>query len=358
MYDEQNIDFYEELDKAYYEEIKSLKRPTVLICGYTGTGKTTLIQNICGKEMVPDDEIAHDAPGTKLFKEYSSPLIRLWDSRGLEPGNQEEEFLAKTRDFVEKVRRNSQVDEHIHIVWYCIQGPGARVTSTDERLINDIFGKDKTLVLITKNDITKDVQRERMTNRLISNNIAADMIIPTAEDDLDSLKLVIERTHELLPEAYKDAFISAQMLSVEGKTKRAHAIIHTASALAATTGAVPIPMSDAPIITAIQLGMIARLAVLYGFDVDMIKGMIGPTIAKLLGKQLAASLTKLIPYLGSVINATVAAAITEAFGWQVQSYLKKAAINRIDGKPIEKFIFDKHEFNRMFDSLRKKKGNS
>lgn len=348
MYDQDGNGFYEEFEKAYQEEIKSLKRPTVLICGYTGTGKTTIIQKICGKEMVPDHEIAHDAPGTKLFKEYSSPLIRFWDSRGLEPGNQEERFLSETRDFVKNVQRSASVDDHIHIVWYCIQGAGARVTPSDERLINEIFGKDKTLVLITKNDVTKPIQRESITNYLISKGVSEDMIIPVAEDDHNSLRVVIQKTHELLPEAYKDAFISAQILSVEDKEKKAHTIIHTAAASAAATGALPVPGPDAPIITGIQFTMIAGLAVLYGFNIDMIKGMIGPALAKLVGKQLASSLTKLIPVLGSVINAAVAAAITEALGWQVQGYLKKAAINRIDGKPIEGFTFDWRSFEKLF----------
>jgi len=85
----------EELNKAFRESIKQLTRPTVLICGYTGTGKTTLIQKICGETLVPANEISHDAPGTKAYKEYSSTLIRFWDSQGLEPSDQEKDFIKK-----------------------------------------------------------------------------------------------------------------------------------------------------------------------------------------------------------------------------------------------------------------------
>lgn len=358
MNEQERSDFNEEFQRAFDEEIKSLKRPTVLICGYTGTGKTTLIQKICGKSIVPDNEIAHDAPGTKAFKEYSTRLIRFWDSRGLEPGNKEEEFLSKTRDFVKNVQRGLSVDDHIHIVWYCIQGAGARVTPTDERLINEIFDKENTLVLITKNDITRLGQREGMTNYLVSKGVPKNKIIPVAEDDPASLKMVIQRTHELLPDAYKDAFISAQILSVEDKEKKAHAIIHSAAASAAGAGAIPLPGSDAPIIVGLQFSMIAGLTILYGFDAKSMKNSLGPTLAQLVGKQLAASLTKFIPGLGSVINAAVAASITEALGWQVQRYLKKAAINRASGKPVDNFIFDWSEFERIFKNIFTKKRDS
>ena len=160
MSDKTTDDFLKKLDDAIDKETKALKRPTVLICGYTGTGKTTLIQKVCGKSVIPDHEINDYAPGTKAYKEYSSTLIRFWDSQGLEPSNKEKDFIRKTNEFVKSVQRNADLDEHIHIVWYCIQGSGGRVTDTDLTLINKIFDKDNTLVLITKNDITKQGQEK------------------------------------------------------------------------------------------------------------------------------------------------------------------------------------------------------
>ena len=351
MNEQKMISSIEDFQLVYDEELKSLKRPTVLICGYTGTGKTTLIQKICGEDMVPEDEIAHDAPGTKVFKEYTTPLIRFWDSRGLEPGDEEEEFLSRTRDFVRNVQRSESVDDHIHIVWYCIQGPGARVTKSDERLINEIFGKENTLVLITKNDITKPIQRDSITSYLISKGVPEDMIIPVSEDDPDSLNMVVQITHKLLPEAYKDAFISAQILSIVEKKELASTIIDSASTLALTSGWVPLPNTNAPIISVIQAKMISNLAMLYGFDKKELMTILAPTLGRLVGKQLASSLAKLIPGLGIMISGGHASIITRALGRQVQSYLEKAAIDSLEGKPKDSFKFEWSEFENIFQVL-------
>ncbi len=344
-------DFYNELETLFDEQSESMKRPTVLICGYTGVGKTTVIQKICGKSTVPDSEISHCAPGTDAFVEYSTDLIRIWDSCGLLPDDRDNEFVEKTKDFVEKRRREESLDEHIHIVWYCIQGSGARVTPTDEKLINEIFDKKNTMVLITKNDITKAEQRDGIIKYLMSKGVSKDMIFPVSEGDNSSLEKVIVKTIDLLPEAYQEAFIAAQILSIEEKDKKAHAFIHGAAAAAAGVGATPIPFSDAPIIMGFQMTMIVNLALLYGFDKQYMMSMIAPALAKVAGKQLAASLTKLIPGFGHIVNAGVAFAITEAIGWQIQTYLKKQAIKKANGEPVNKFVFDWSEFEKTFKSI-------
>jgi hypothetical protein len=51
---------------------------------------------------------------------------------------------AWTQEVSGRARKSGQEDpttddSHIHLVWYCIQGCGARVTDTDKKLILDIF---------------------------------------------------------------------------------------------------------------------------------------------------------------------------------------------------------------------------
>ena len=78
-----------------------------------------------------------------------------------------------------------------------------------------------------------------------------------------------------------------------------------------------------------QIAMAASLAKLYGFDsmgeiaVSMLKGQ----ILSLMGRQLAASLTKFIPMLGQIINAGVAGAITGGLGLALVEVYERA----IDG---------------------------
>ena len=88
--------------------------------------------------------------------------------------------------------------------------------------------------------------------------------------------------------------------------------------------AAPIPFADAAVLVPIQIGMLARVSVLYGFDVtrSYLKGLvtaaIGPTAAALGGRAIVANLLKLVPgagtALGGVVSATTAATLTTALG--------------------------------------------
>ncbi len=345
--------FDDVLQAAISEKIKSLKRPTVLICGYTGVGKTTIIQKICGKSIVPDSKISHFAPGTDTFAEYSTEFIRIWDSRGLQPDDKDDDFVNKTKNFVRTKRREKSPDEHIHVVWYCIQGSGARVTPTDEKLISEIFDKKNTMVLITKNDDTKIEQRDSITKHLINKGISKDMIFPVSEDDLESLNKVVRKTIELLPDDYKDAFIAAQILSFKEKEKKAQQIINTTVAIAAVGGATPLPLIDVSIVAFAVGGMISSLSMLYGFDGSLIHKMLDPAINQSLAKQFSTSLIKIIPIVGNSIHATVAADFTRAFGCQVNEYLKKQIINHINEQPMEEFKFEWSVWETIFKKVYK-----
>ena len=99
---------------------------------------------------------------------YENELVRIWDSKGLENGEAEEVFTAHTRDFVREKQRDPDVDNHIHLVWYTIQGSGARVTDCDLNLIRNIFNPEHVIVVVTKNDATRPRQKDaRISNTTV-----------------------------------------------------------------------------------------------------------------------------------------------------------------------------------------------
>jgi uncharacterized protein (DUF697 family) len=302
--------------------------------------------------VVPDAAIGAGLPKTQSFDFYQGNAIRFFDSKGLEAGHSEQAFLEDVQSFVRKVQEDPNVDNHIHLVWYALQGCGARVTPCDLRLMKEMLPQNQ-LALITKNDITKPNQREAMTQVLLGNMIDKDRIVPCSEDDKESLKLLEELSYQLLPEAYRAAFTASQMVNLERKKKIAQAIIHTAAAAAASIAAVPIPVADAAFITPIQLTMIASLAINYNEPAEGLKAAIVPVIAEAVGIQAAASLTKLIPGLGSVISAAVAAALTEAVGQFVSYYLAARFLARFEGRPVPGFEFDIATFLNFYKSAKK-----
>jgi uncharacterized protein (DUF697 family) len=94
----------------------------------------------------------------------------------------------------------------------------------------------------------------------------------------------------------------------------------------------PLPISDALLISPIQMGMIVSLAFLYGFPAEPAKAMIMPLLAETLGVLKATSLSNFIPGLGQVIQAVVAAALTEVIGQLTNQYLIYCSEARLRGE--------------------------
>jgi uncharacterized protein (DUF697 family) len=337
------MDPKEEFRKKYDEQMAKVVRPTILVCGYTGSGKTSLIQAVCGRETVPDDRIDHGKPMTQEFVQYRNDFINLWDSKGLEPNAREASFIQNTKSLVSSLQGDPDTQNHIHLVWYTIQGPGARVTATDHELIQKVF--PNVIVVITKKDITKPVQREAITAELVNNGVSRPAIVPVADNDPESLRMLVALSLQMLPDAYKDAFQSAQLVDLSNKKVKAQAVIHAAAAAAAAAaGLNPIPISDAILVTPIQFGMIAGLAVVYGMAEEAVKAAAAPLVAQVAGTMAASSLTKLIPGLGGIIQAAVASLLTEVIGQLVDSWMIRCCEARIKRQPMP-------DFQMPFESL-------
>lgn len=105
-------------------------------------------------------------------------------------------------------------------------------------------------------------------------------------------------------------------------------IIHSAAVSAGAAGALPIPGSDAIPIAAIQTAMIIGLGSVFDKRIteSIAVSMAGRLMAESAGKVVAGGLIKLIPGVGSVVNASVAFTITEAMGWEVaEDFARDAA---------------------------------
>lgn len=336
---------------ALDEEKKKSKKAVILVCGYTGAGKTSLIQAVCGPDVVSEDKITHGKPGTMDYLKYESDLITFWDSQGLELGEAEDAFLQKTREFVRDRQEDPNPDNHIHLVWYAIQGSGARVSNCDLELINNIF--PNVIAVITKSDITRPEQLEAITEFLSGNGVDRDRIIPVSDRDNEAHEKLVKLTLELLPEAYKDAFLSAQLVNIDRKQKKAQTIIHSAAVASAAIGAIPIPGSDAPLLTATQIGMIAKLSFLYGLRKEIAIASLGTLLTTSVGMATATGLIKFIPGFGSVIQAGVAAAITEGFGQMVNAYLVSCANARANNEPMPEFNLDGEKLKELINTAKR-----
>ena len=130
------------------------------------------------------------------------------------------------------------------------------------------------------------------------------------------------------------------MKNMTAKQERlCHAIIHTASASAGAVGAglAQIPLSDRIIIAPIQLMMTVALGKV--FDLEFTKSAAKAAIASgasvTVGRTVSQVAVGWIPVTGNVVNATTAAAVTEALGWMLaEDFAKQASKSKVKAQAV------------------------
>ena len=217
-----SVNFNQEYQNKFDEAVSFDKRPNILVAGYTGCGKTSLIRTVLGDEIVPKSGISNGKPCRIDFDSYENETIRLWDSRGLELGEKEDDFRDMMREFVSGCQDDPNVDEHIHLVWYLIQGNGARVTDCDVSLMKEIFTFDDVIAVISKKDITKPAQTKAIREKLAEAGIPEEHIIEVSDSESGAIgcKELVELSCAMLPAAYRDAFMAAQSIDREAKAAK------------------------------------------------------------------------------------------------------------------------------------------
>lgn len=114
------------------------------------------------------------------------------------------------------------------------------------------------------------------------------------------------------------------------KNQKVHGIIHASSTAAAAVGAglAQLPGSDAPVLASIQTTMIVAIAREHGAEVTKAAAadLLLTFTATAVGRGISQWLVGWIPGWGNAVNATTAAALTEAVGWAADAYFEDALV--------------------------------
>lgn len=316
-----------ELNDEFDKQCADVTKANLMVVGGTGVGKSSLINLVFGNKLA---ETGAGKPITRGCNKYESeniPVV-IFDTEGYEIVNAKQDNSNFKKVIIAEIERREPLElkDQIHLYWYCISASNHRITDYDIENIKNLNRRASKLgIVITQCDneelnednegLTSMAFRKVLKGEGIHNEVFETST--TLKEKLQLDQLLAWSATSLNSDKLKDAFIGAQQKNITLKDSQADQAI-LAAVLAATgaAGLNPFPLSDSLALTPIQMALAARLAQIYGFNAlgANALALIKTQVLSIVGKQMAASLTKLIPVLGAVINASVAAGITIGFG--------------------------------------------
>lgn len=310
-------------------------RFNLAVIGGTGVGKSSLVNAVFGRDLA---KVGKGLPVTHGVQYFSDESLGIWDIEGFEIGSPVPP-AEQLRSHLQEISQHPK-NQQISVVWYCVKSNDDRLTPADIAMIDELSRAGLPVVLVlTKVDWSRNpITGQRGVSKSVEEfvnwlenpvdghgrpiSIGYERVILTSTSDKHGkgkghgLGELVAETLTLSPEDEKDAFRIAQRLNLPWKRELARPVIAAATAAAAGAAAVPLLVADAVTLAPIQLGMMARIAVIY--DIEMKTALSTSALAnlgaQLAGRALASSLIKVIPGAGSVVNAGVAAALTGATG--------------------------------------------
>ena len=336
----------QKLNEDFDKQAKDIKKTNIMVVGGTGVGKSSLINMVFGEKVV---KVGAGQPVTRGVNkiEHNDLPINIFDTEGYEIINGKEDNSNFEKEVVSEIERRRKLDlkEQIHIFWYCLSVANHRVTVYDIENIKRLNKLGLSLAIVftqcdtdevdsNDNGLTALAFKKELKSHGIKNLCFETMTI--GDDHLQIDELLEWSAESLNDDDLRAAFIGSQKLNISLKDSEAMKAIGFATAAAAgAAGINPIPMSDSVAIVPIQMTLAVRLAKIYGFNSlgEHVMTLLKTQVVSLVGRQMAASLTKLIPAVGQIINAGVAGAITGGLGYALQSIYRSAYIKYLeDGK--------------------------
>ena len=322
---------------AISEKIKNLNTLNIIVAGKTGVGKSTLINAVFRDKLA---ETGMGKPVTDHMRKISKKGIPLaiYDTKGFELGKEvQQQVKQEVMETISKGLATQDINKAIHCIWYCINTASNRVEPEEIEWLKELSQENQItqvpiIVVLTQSFSKKNA--DAMRKMILNENLDVVQVVPVLAEDYEideeyvaksyGLDVLIHVMGEALPDELMDTLQNVQIASLAEKKKRARAAIATATLAAAGEGAAPIPFSDCALLIPTQLGMIASITVIFGFDINksiltaFLSSTLGSGGATLLGKTVVSNLVKLIPGVGTVaggaISAATAGALTAALG--------------------------------------------
>lgn len=340
----------------------------IVLIGATGVGKSSLVNAMFGQNVV---EAGHGEPVTQHLEKIHLPDkgITLWDTKGIESEDYKNTMDQLTTDLEKGFQEafdSNQEDQMPHIAWLCIKESSHRIENREKSLLKLLQRFNIPTVVVFTNtmksgdgfykmavsklseefsDFLKQERfvrvnsiRTEIDDGIFMEPKGLDILLEQSELCLDDVNHNIQyQQKQYNQKKYKSALLRAQKVDINKRklamVESAKTAVHIAAAAAGTAGASPIPMSDAPIIAAIQTKMIYSINNYFEVDISnkvataTIMKILGITIVSQVGKAIVSNALKFLPtagsLLGGAISGATAIALTEAIGFAYIQVMEK-----------------------------------
>ncbi|WP_176758736.1 YcjF family protein [Thiohalorhabdus denitrificans] len=352
-------DFKGKFKEEYKKYRSSISKPNILVMGGTGTGKSSLVNMVFGEERA---QVGAGEPVTSGIKPYESEFVTIYDSEGYESGKENQnKYKENIVKFV--TDREGKLEKQIHLVWYCISFASHRIWDIDIELVKEIkYKKIPIAVIFTQADVVSDEDAEKLIQTFKESCPGVPVFEVSKDPELGlSVEDLIDWAYENIDESVRHAFITAVKRGFNKKNAEAKNVIKLHSGIAASSAATPVPFSDAPLLVANQVTMLAKITSIWdiqGVDSIVSGGTLGQ-ISTQVGRTLVGNLAKLIPGAGQaagyIINASVASGLTAAIGWAVNDLCYRYKKDMLDGKNVDiQKYFDSEVLQELIKQYMKK----
>ncbi len=329
------IKLNEEIDKQFEEVDKQFQHLNMIVVGKTGVGKSTLLNACFGKKLA---ETGNGEPVTQEIKCHQLPNypLRIYDTVGLELGNADS-CSEEINSLCDKMIKKGNLDDFIHVMWYCISSEGSRYEDFEITFIEKMSEKLPVIVVLTK---TQDKKNGKELKEKLSEKIKCKIVIVRAEpyeiEDEENegnqitlksfgLEELLKETTDLIPEAQKKALVSSQIIDLKMKEDQAMNVVATCSVINSVGSF--LPWSDFWLILPSNVSMLVAITVIYGVKVpkETIRDMVAACIGLLIGRlpiMGMANLIKMIPVIGTIAGGAFSMAMIAGFSGVIgESYI-------------------------------------
>lgn len=337
-----------------------MDKGNILVIGDSGVGKSTLINAVLGEEIAETD--FGDKGTTKELKVYESDVLdfRIIDTVGFEPS-----FFKRMRA-VNAVKKWSKTavkegreNSNINVIWFCVEGTSSKLFPEAIKSLSkatSMYPSVPIIVVITKSYSKPEREKnihmvEEVFGKLKSSkNLKGIIPVVALIYEIDEEQFVaqegitelIDMTYDLIPEGMQAAKKDIEAFKLNRKRSFAQTAIATFTLSAVAIAAIPIPLSDALLLSPLEIGEINSLAKIYGIKNDKNSKRFLNTVVEAgtvgVAAKAAINALKAIPAINlaaSVINAAVAGAIVLGIGevcvyTYEQIYLGNKSLDDVD----------------------------